>query len=80
MTRRRATAVEGTSPLRKQKGQPQVLTLAQIAAIRIAAAIWRAEPSRPGPKPDGQVRDIIEELLGTAMRTGEVLALRPCDV
>ena len=26
------------------------------------------------------MRDIIEALLGTAMRTGEVLALRPCDV
>ena len=34
----------------------------------------------PGPKPDGQVRDIVEVLLGTAMRTGEVLALRPCDL
>ena len=34
----------------------------------------------PGPKPDGQVRDIIEVLLGTAMRPGEVLALRPCDI
>ena len=32
------------------------------------------------PKPDGQVRDNIEVLLGTAMRPGEVLALRPCDV
>ncbi|MBB6627611.1 tyrosine-type recombinase/integrase [Nocardioides sp. KIGAM211] len=27
-----------------------------------------------------QVRDIIEVLLGTAMRIGEVLALRPCDI
>ena len=33
-----------------------------------------------GPRSDGQVRDIIEVLLGTAMRTGEVLALRPCDL
>lgn len=72
--------VEGTSSLRKQKSQPQALTLAQIAAIRVAAANWRTELGRPGPKPDGQVRDIIEVLLGTAMRTGEVLALRPCDV
>lgn len=72
--------VEGTSSLRKQKSQPRALTLAQIAAIRVAAASWRTEPGRPGPKPDGQVRDIIEVLLGTAMRTGEALALRPCDV
>jgi integrase len=72
--------VEGTSSLRNPKSQPQALTLEQIAAIRTAAGNWRTEPGRPGPKPDGQVRDILEVLLGTAMRPGEVLALRPCDI
>ena len=72
--------VAGTSPLRHPKSQPKALTLDQVAAIRSAAANWRNQPRLPGPKPDGQVRDIIEVLLGTAMRTGEVLALRPCDV
>jgi integrase len=72
--------VAGTSPLRHPKSHPKALTLEQIAAIRVAAANWRREPRLPGPKPDGQVRDIIEVLLGTAMRTGEVLALRPCDL
>ncbi|MCX6397444.1 MAG: tyrosine-type recombinase/integrase [Propionibacteriales bacterium] len=72
--------VAGTSPLRHPKSQPKALTLEQIAAIRAAAANWRTGPGQPGPKPDGQVRDIIEVLLGTAMRPGEVLALRPCDV
>jgi integrase len=72
--------VAGTTPLRHPKSQPKALTLEQIAAIRTAAANWRSEPGLPGPRPDGQVRDIIEVLLGTAMRTGEVLALRPCDL
>ncbi len=72
--------VEGTSQLRRAKTTPQALTIHQIASIRAAAAIWRSEPGLPGPKPDGQVRDIIEVLLGTAMRPGEVLALRPCDI
>jgi integrase len=72
--------VAGTSALRHPKSQPKALTLDQIAAIRVAAAKWRSGPGLPGPKPDGQVSDIIEVLLGTAMRTGEVLALRPCDV
>jgi integrase len=72
--------VEGTSQLRRAKATPQALTIDQIAAIRAAAARWRSEPGLPGPKPDGQVRDIIEVLLGTAMRPGEVLALRPCDI
>jgi integrase len=72
--------VEGTSQLRRAKATPQALTLDQIAAIRQAAAKWRSEPGLPGPRPDGQVRDIIEVLLGTAMRPGEALALRPCDI
>lgn len=72
--------VEGTSQLRKPKGTPRALTLGQVAAIRSAAATWRTEPGLPGAKSDGQVRDIIEVLLGTAMRPGEVLALRPCDI
>jgi len=72
--------VEGTSALRAPKTQPRALTLEQIAAIRMAAANWRSEPGLPGPKPDGQVRDIVDVLLGTAMRPGEVLALRPCDI
>ncbi|MEI2811891.1 MAG: tyrosine-type recombinase/integrase [Nocardioides sp.] len=72
--------VEGTSQLRRAKTTPQALTIDQITAIREAAARWRSGSSLPGPKPDGQVRDIIEVLLGTAMRPGEVLALRPCDI
>lgn len=72
--------VGGTSPLRHPKSQPKAMTLEQIAAIRAAAESWRSDAGLPGPKPDGQVRDILEVLLGTAMRIGEVLALRPCDV
>lgn len=72
--------VQGTSPLPRKKGAPQALTLEQIQAIRVVAATWRTDPKLPGPRSDGQVRDIIEVLLGTAMRTGEVLALRPRDI
>jgi len=72
--------VEGTSQLRRAKATPQALTLEQITAIRKASTKWRSEPGLPGPKPDGQVRDIIEVLLGTSMRPGEVLALRPRDI
>lgn len=72
--------VQGTSRLRAVKNKPKALTLDQVSKIREAAANWRTQPGLPGPKPDGQVRDIIEILLGTAMRPGEVLALRPCDI
>jgi integrase len=72
--------VEGTSPLPRPKNQVRALTLEQVQAIRSAAAAWRTGPAVMGPKPDGQVRDAIEVLLGTSMRPGEVLALRPCDI
>jgi len=72
--------VEGTSPLAKPKNQIQALTLDQVQAIRAAAALWRSGPSAKGPKPDGQVRDLLEVLTGTSVRPGEALALRPCDI
>ncbi|WP_298458147.1 tyrosine recombinase XerC [uncultured Cellulomonas sp.] len=72
--------VEGTSPLARPRHLVHALTLEQVQALRAAAASWRTGPNVKGPKPDGKVRDICEVLLGTALRPGEVLALRPCDV
>ena len=65
--------------MKKSKGSPQAMTLEQIAAIRRAAASWRTGEDVREPRPDGQVRHIIEVLLGTTLRIGEVLALRLCD-
>jgi integrase len=72
--------VEGTSSLAKPKGKPQALTPEQILAIRKAANEWRTGPGVRGPKPDGNVRDALEVMLGTGMRPGETLAFRPVDV
>ena len=72
--------VAGTSPLSRPHREVRALTLEEVQAIRAAAARWRTGPEVRGPRPDGTVRDICEVLLGTSMRPGEVLALRPCDV
>ncbi|NYI78937.1 tyrosine-type recombinase/integrase [Nocardioides panzhihuensis] len=72
--------VDGTSPLTKPKSQIQALTLEQVQALRAAAARWRTGPEVKGPKPDDQVKDLLEVLLGTSMRPGEALALRPVDI
>lgn len=72
--------VDGTSQLTRPKHPIHALTLEQVQAIRAAAAAWRTGPTVKGPPPDGKVRDICEVLLGTSMRPGEVLALRPCDI
>jgi len=72
--------VNAASRLRKPSTIPEPLSLEQISAIRAAAARWRSEQGAAGPKPDWQVRDIVEVLLGTGLRVGEALALRGCDV
>lgn len=72
--------VVGTSDLSRPKRAIHALTLDQVQAIRAAAAAWRTGPDVKGPKPDGKVRDVCEVLLGTSLRPGEVLGLRPVDV
>ena len=72
--------VKETSRLKKPKHVPRALTPEQIAQIRAAGRSWRSEEGRRGPRPDGQLRDLIEVMLGTATRIGEALALRRCDV
>lgn len=72
--------VRETARLKKPKHVPKALTAEQIAAIRRAARDWRTEPGVLGPRPDGQVRDVIEVMLGSLTRIGEALAIRKCDV
>jgi integrase len=72
--------VAGASRLKAPKKKPQSLTFHQLEQVRHAAAQWRTGKSVSGPRPDGQVRDVIEVLLGTSDRIGEALALRKCDI
>lgn len=72
--------VKETSRLKKPKRIPRALTAEQIAMIRVAARNWRTGEGQLGPRPDGQVRDLIEVMLGSATRIGEALAIRKCDV
>ncbi|QTE28630.1 tyrosine-type recombinase/integrase [Pengzhenrongella sicca] len=72
--------LEGTSDLIRPKHVVQAMTLVQVQQIRAAVAAWRTGPGVLGPRPDGTVRDVCEVLLGTSMRPGEVLALRPVDI
>lgn len=49
-------------------------------AIRTAIAFWETGLSPSGPKPDGQLGAIVEVMLGTSARIGEVLAIRRRDI
>lgn len=72
--------VAGAGRLKKPKRKVTALTLDQLEQVRAAAAAWRSGERVRGPKPDGQVQDLIEVLIGTGDRIGEALAFRKCDV
>ena len=72
--------VRDTTRLKKPPSQAMALTAKQVDAIRAAVRGWRRGPGVPGPPPDGQLEQIIEVMLGTSARIGEVLAIRRCDV
>lgn len=72
--------VAGTARLKAPRHKPTALSLDDLHQVRQAIASWRTGKSVNGPRPDGQVSDVIEVLLGTSDRIGEALALRRCDV
>lgn len=72
--------VRETARLRRPSSQASALTVPQVQAIRHAVADWRRGEGLSGPPPDGQLEAIIEVMLGTSARIGEVLAIRKCDV
>jgi integrase len=72
--------VRDTTRLHKPPSQAMALTVTQVEAIRAAVRGWRRGPGLSGPPPDGQLEHIIEVMLGTSARIGEVLAIRKCDI
>ena len=76
----RENPVRDSARLRKPPTQALSLTKQQVDEIRQAVRGWRRGSGVPGPPPDGQLEQIIEVMLGTSARIGEVLAIRKCDV
>lgn len=72
--------MDHVSRLHKPPSMPSALTPGEVNAIRAAIALWEAEGPSSGPKPDGQLGAIVEVMLGTSARIGEVLAIRRRDV
>lgn len=72
--------VRDMARLRKPPSQTMALSAAQVDSIRAAVRGWRRGQGFAGPPPDGQLEQIIEVMLGTSARIGEVLAIRRCDV
>ncbi|MGH3729543.1 MAG: tyrosine-type recombinase/integrase [Micromonosporaceae bacterium] len=67
--------------LPKRRRRVQALSAEDLDRVRIAIRRWQtANPSRPGPRHGTDLADIVDTLLGTGGRIGEVLALRWYDV
>jgi integrase len=67
--------------LHREPHVPAALMAPEVNVIRAAIAQWEsAVDHTSGPKPDGQLGAIIEVMLGTSARIGEVLAIRRRDV
>lgn len=72
--------VDHVARLHRDVRMPDAFTPEEIAAIRAAIAYWEGGREVSGPKPDGQLGAIIEVMLGTSARIGEVLAIRRRDI
>lgn len=66
--------------LRRPKSNPTALSAVEVNAVRAAIAYWEQGQSSSGPRPDGQLGQMVEVMLGTSARIGEVLAIRRRDV
>jgi integrase len=67
--------------LHREPHIPDALMAPEVNMIRAAIAQWESAAGHiSGPKPDGQLGEIIEVMLGTSARIGEVLAVRRRDV
>ena len=71
--------VRGSLSVSRPKTTPRTLTLADLEAARDAVRRWMTK-GRPGPKSSGDLADIIDLMLATGARIGEVLAMRWSDI
>ena len=71
--------VRNTARLRRPKPETRSLKVEDLATVRAAVRSWMSQ-DRPGPKSGSDMSDIVELMLATGARIGEVLALRWSDI
>ena len=74
-----ANPVRGSLSISRPAPNQRSLTKAEFEEIRAAVRAWLSK-ERSGPKSSGDIADIIELMLATGARLGEVLALRWTDI
>lgn len=71
--------VRGSLSISRPAPDHRSLTQWELESVRTAVRAWLSK-ERSGPKSSGDIADIIEVMLGTGARIGEVLALRWADI
>jgi integrase len=71
--------VRGSLSISRPSPDRRSLTKVELENVRTAVRAW-LNRQRSGPKSSGDIADIIEVMLGTGARIGEVLALRWADI
>jgi hypothetical protein len=69
----------GTSRVHRPKQETKALRVEDLVEIRAAVRRW-VNADRPGPKATSDMADIIDLMLATGCRIGEILALRWSDL
>lgn len=72
--------MDHASRLHRKKTIPDAFTIAEVEEIRAAIKAWESRRILAGPRPDRQLGQIVEVMLGTSARIGEVLAIRIQDL
>lgn len=72
--------IDGVSRMHKPKRSPTALTAVEVNAIRAVIKAWERQRGSSDLNPDGQLGQIVEVMLGTSARIGEVLGIRRCDL
>jgi integrase len=76
-----ANPVRELARRRNRRREVRALDVTDLGRVRAAIRAWyAAQADRPGPRHSGDLADIIDLLLATGARLGEVLALRWTDV
>lgn len=71
--------VQQTSRIHRDRHEVRSLTIEDLQRVREALKKWATE-ARPGPKASSDMADIVDVMLGSGARIGEVLALRWADI
>ena len=71
--------VRSAARLHRAKQETRALHIEDLNAVRSAGQAWMHK-DRPGPKPNSDMADIVDLMLASGCRIGEILALRWTDV